>query len=273
VNRTTLKFSLGGITLLSMIAMAGGMPAATQAQHVQGQSFDDGSVWVVDDQTAQAQATCAATGGTPCPVGQVVVGLVNRIPLATAAAAHRHYSLAPGRSAELDTFVEKEMLTFHDHAVASLQRPTALSVGPRLRSAFASPIPQGLPLRRGAYCSTDHEVHNQLGYTVLGTSFTWDGYYHVTNSCTEYGDYYNLSYDSGRQLTKNNIGRIYNGSGNDLDYDGDEVATCQPIPYGASYSFENNVWGQSGLHSNFHFSSGNSCTIFDTYASVDLYWY
>jgi len=270
MNRVPIR--VGVLTLLS-VAMAGGLPAATQAQHVRGQTFDDGSVWVVDDQTAQVQGTCTTTGDTPCPVGQIVVGLVYRVPLATAAAAHRHYSLAPGRSVELDTFVEREMLTFHDHIVASLQRPTALSVGPRLRPAFTSPIPQGFPLRRGAYCSTDHEVHNQLAWTVLGGTFTWDGYYHVTNSCTEYGDDYNLSYDSGQRLTKNNVGNIYNGSGSHLDADNDWFGTCAAMPYGSWYPARSNVWGQSGLHSNFHFSSGSNCTTFDRYASVDLYWY
>lgn len=218
----------------------------------QERSSDTQSVWVVDDVTQNT--TCLRAAGVPCPIGQIDVGFVHRIPLATAAAAHRHYSSVNPGNNSFDSFIEGELLLFHSAHSASSQQTV---VSPNT-------------------CTYDHEVHNhwQVTSRVIGATFDEDMYHHIYASCIDNADYHTQTYDSGNGIWKAGQSYVYDGGGNQLDADGDPTNYCFGMdPHTAGFSGRTNVAGKSGLHTYVRVSSGSNCTYFDTYDAINFYWY
>ncbi len=262
---------------LAALVIAASASSAAPAR-AQGRSSAALGVWVVDDDTQST--TCLRAEGVPCPAGDIAVGFVHRIPLATAAAAQRHSTPANPGDKGFDSFVEGELSLFHSrHGGASQQ--AASGTARSLRYAPYAPL---RPLQRAvssqqrvfmpSTCTTPREGHDhwQVTSNPIGATFDEDMYYAITAACIEYADYHTQTYDSGHGIWKAGLGQVYDGGGNERDRDAQ--GGCYGMnPNSVSFLWGNNVWGASGLHTYVRVSSGSNCTWFDTYDAINFYWY
>ena len=265
---------------LAALAVTASASSAAPAR-AQGRSPDAQGVWVVEDDTLST--TCLRAEGVPCPAGDIAVGFVHRIPLATAAAASRHYTPANPGDKGFDSFVEGELALFHSkHGRADQQPASGAALPPRYApDAPLRTLPRGVLSRQRLFtlstCTTPRQVHDhwQVTSAPIGATFDEDMYYGVTGACIEYADHHVQTYDSGHGIWKAANGNVYNGGGTELDTDGQQGCygmDPNSAPFGG-LSGGANVWGQSGLHTYVRVSSGSSCSWFDTYDVINFYWY
>jgi len=265
-RQQSIALRVGALALLVFATASYSSPRV----RAQERSSDAQNVWVVDDVTQAT--TCLRAPGVPCSIGQIDVGFVHRIPLATAAAAHRHYSPADPGAQGFDSFVHGELLLFHNAHAASSQNGGLLL----FHNAHAASSQQ--IVASPSTCTNDHEVHNhwQVTSSAIGATFDEDMYHHIYASCIDNADYHTQTYDSGHGIWKAGTAYVYDGGGNQLVQDDDGAQTCNGMdPHSVGFGFNGspNLAGKSGLHTYVRVSSGSACTFFDTYDAINFWWY
>jgi len=221
------------IGFLASVLAVGVLPSLSQIK-VHADSY----VWVADDETASISCTVA---GKACPPGAVLAAHVHTIPLSQALEQQRPYLTTSASRQQVLQFAGRQV-----HAPSQ----SALVVPNTCGGSYKDQWTITLPDIRGTVSNTDR--------------------YSVDSSCNRHAQSYSTSYVSGPRPNQDEPGLVADKYFQ-VTYDSDGLSGCPGLTHSANFSGQS-IPSNVSYYTWLNYSSGNNCTIFDTYNLIGYQW-